>query len=168
MANAPAPSSPLFLKQVKKVTPSFWEPSKLVHVNFWNTLKLRCYTSYYTKSIENIIITLYTFTLNFVFTTDICFGYILPLMFFIFDMQKEWTQNIPYYYIIKSGVCIKLKYIQTSLDIYQNISYYTESKKKEKINISTMKTHQMPSKWQYLTCNKVSFSNQNLQNDIVT
>ena len=28
-----------------------------------------------------------------------------------------------------------------------------------------MKTHQMPNKWQYLTCIKVSFSNQNLQND---
>ena len=33
-------------------------------------------------------------------------------------------------------------------------------KKKEEINISTMKTHQMPNKWQYLTCIKVSFSNQ--------
>ena len=31
-----------------------------------------------------------------------------------------------------------------------------------------MKTHQMPNKWQYLTCIKVSFSNQNLENDIVT
>ena len=41
-------------------------------------------------------------------------------------------------------------------------------KKKEEINISTMKTHQMPNKWQYLTCIKVSFSNQNLENDIVT
>ena len=43
-----------------------------------------------------------------------------------------------------------------------------QNKKKKKINISTMKTHQMPNKWQYLTCIKVSFSNQNLQNDIVT
>ena len=31
--------------------------------------------------------------------------------------------------------------------------------KKEENNISTMKTHQMPNKWQYLTCTKVSFSN---------
>ena len=62
---------------------------------------------------------------------------------------------------------IKLKYIRISLDIYQHISYYIESKKEE-INISTMKAHQMPHKWQYLTCIKVSFSNQNLQNDIVT
>ena len=38
----------------------------------------------------------------------------------------------------------------------------------EKNNISTMKTHQMPNKWQYLTCIKVSFSNQNLQNNIVS
>ena len=44
-----------------------------------------------------------------------------------------------------------------------------QNQKKEDINISTMKTHQMPDKWQYLTCIiKVSFSNQNLQNDIVT
>ena len=41
-------------------------------------------------------------------------------------------------------------------------------KEKEKNNISTMKTHQMPNKWQYLTCIEVSFSNQNLQNDTVT
>ena len=43
-----------------------------------------------------------------------------------------------------------------------------QKKKKEEINISTMKTHQIPNKWQHLTCIKVSFSNQNLQNDIVT
>ena len=41
-------------------------------------------------------------------------------------------------------------------------------KKKKENNISTTKTHQMPNKWQYLTCIEVSFSNQNLQNDIVT
>ena len=41
-------------------------------------------------------------------------------------------------------------------------------KKKEENNISTMKTHQMPNKWRHLTCIKVPFSNQNLQNDIVT
>ena len=29
-----------------------------------------------------------------------------------------------------------------------------------------METHQMPNKWQYLTCIKVSFPNQNQQNDI--
>ena len=43
-----------------------------------------------------------------------------------------------------------------------------KKKKKEEINTSAVKTHQMPNKWQYLTCIKVSFSNQNLQNDIVT
>ena len=68
--------------------------------------------------------------------------------------------------ITKSDVCIKLKYIQRSLDIYQQISYHRESKKE--INVSTMKTHQTLNKWQYLTCIKVSFLNQNLQNDIVT
>ena len=41
-------------------------------------------------------------------------------------------------------------------------------KEKEKNNISTMKTHHMPKNWKYLTCIKVSFSNQELQNDIVT
>ena len=63
-------------------------------------------------------------------------------MFFIFDMQEKWTWNISNTYIIKSDMCIKLKYIRISLDIFQHISYYTESKKKnEEINISTMKTH---------------------------
>ena len=42
-----------------------------------------------------------------------------------------------------------------------------QNQKKEEINISTMKTHQMPNKWQHLTCIKVSFSNQKLQNDTV-
>ena len=66
-------------------------------------------------------------------------------------------------------MCIKPKYIRISLDIYQRISYHAESKKKkEEINISTMKIHQMLNKWQYLTCIKVSFLKQNLQNDIVT
>ena len=63
---------------------------------------------------------------------------------------------------------MKLKYIRISLDIYQHISYDEQNQKKEENNISTMKTYQMPNKWQYLTCIKVSFSNQNLQNDIVT
>ena len=50
-------------------------------------------------------------------------------MFFIFDMQEEWTRNNSNNYIIKSDVCIKLKYTQISIDIYQHISYHTESKK---------------------------------------
>ena len=61
---------------------------------------------------------------------------------------------------------LKLKYIQIYLDIYQYISYQELNQKKEENNISTMKTHQMPNKWQSLTCIKVSISNQNLQNDI--
>ena len=61
----------------------------------------------------------------------------------------------------------KLKYIKISLDIYQYTFNYAESKKEE-INISTMKTHQIPIKWQHATCIKVPFSNQSLQNDIVT
>ena len=63
---------------------------------------------------------------------------------------------------------MKLKYIRISLDIYQHISYQAESKQKEEINILTMKTHQMPNKWQYVTGIKVSISNQILKNDIVT
>ena len=51
---------------------------------------------------------------------------------------------------------IKLRYTQISLDKYKNISYNVNNpkkkKKKEENNIST----------------KASFSNQNLQNDIVT
>ena len=42
------------------------------------------------------------------------------------------------------------------------------NQKKEEINKSTMKTHQMPNKWHYPTCIKVSFSNENFQNDTVT
>ena len=61
---------------------------------------------------------------------------------------------------------LKLKYIQIYLDIYQYISYQELNQKKEENNISTMKTHQMPNKWQHLTCIKVSISKQNLQNDI--
>ena len=34
-------------------------------------------------------------------------------MFFIFGVQEEWTWNISNYYIIKSDVYIKLKYIQS-------------------------------------------------------
>ena len=62
----------------------------------------------------------------------------------------------------------KLKYIQISLDIYQHISYHAQNQKKEENTISTTKTYQIPNKWQYLTCSKVPFSNQNLQNDLVT
>ena len=69
----------------------------------------------------------------------------------------------------------KLKYIRISLDIYQHISYHAQNqkekkkkKKKEENNMSAMKTYQIPHKWKYLTCIKVTFSNQNLQNDIVT
>ena len=63
---------------------------------------------------------------------------------------------------------MKLKYIRISLDIYQHISHQAESKQKEEIDILTMKKHQMANKWQYVTCIKVSISNQNLKNDIVT
>ena len=45
--------------------------------------------SYYIKSIKNSINIPHTFRLNSVFTTDTFFGEILPLMFFIFDMQEN-------------------------------------------------------------------------------
>ena len=63
---------------------------------------------------------------------------------------------------------LKSKYIQISSDIYQHISHQGQSLKKEENNILTMKTHQMLNKWHYLTFIKVTISNQNLQNDIVT
>ena len=47
-------------------------------------------------------------------------------------MQEEWTWIISSNYIIKSDVYIKLKYIQISLDICQQISYHAESKTKQK------------------------------------
>ena len=70
--------------------------------------------------------------------------------------ELNWEMNISNNYIIKSYVRIKLKCIRISLDIYQHISYHAESKKEE-INISTMKNHQMSNKWQHLTCIKVIF-----------
>ena len=66
--------TPIFLKQILKITPSFWGCMQIV----WKTLKWRSYISYYTKSIKNIIIiTLYTFRLNSVFTTDSLVRYCL-------------------------------------------------------------------------------------------
>ena len=55
------------------------------------SLKCRCYVSYCTKSIENIIIiTFYTFRLNSVFTTDSLDRH-CHVMYFIFAMQEERT-----------------------------------------------------------------------------
>ena len=103
--------------------------------------------------------TLFNFRLNSVFTTDTSFGYILPLMFFIFDMQEEWAWNISNNHIIKCGVYKTKKHP----NIFRYIStYICRIKKKKEVNdISTMKKYQMPNKWLYLTCIKVSFSNQN-------
>ena len=42
-------------------------------------------------------------------------------------------RNISNNYIIKSDVCIKLKYIRISLDIYEHMFYHTESKKGKKL-----------------------------------
>ena len=89
--------------------------------------------------------TLFNFRLNSVFTTDTSFGYILPLMFFIFDMQEEWTWNISNNHIIKSGVYKTKKHP----NIFRYIStYICRIKKKKEVNdISTMKKYQMPNKW---------------------
>ena len=97
-------------------------------------------------------------TLYLLLTLWLCIAF---NVFFLFYVQEEWTWNISNSYIIKSDVCIKLKYIRISLDIYQHISY-AQNQKKEENNISTMKTYQMPNKWQYLTCIKVSFSKPKL------
>ena len=71
----PLSGYPLFLKQIWKVTPiSESHPNCCIQI-VRNNLKWRYYVSYYTKSIENIInITLFTFRLNSVFTTDTSFG----------------------------------------------------------------------------------------------
>ena len=66
-------------------------------------------------------------------------------------------RNIYNNYNIKSDVYIKLKYIQISLDIYQHIFSHAQNKKKEENNLSAMEIYQMPNKWQYLTCIKLSF-----------
>ena len=55
--------------------PMFMRAIQIGACKFYETLKWRFYVLYYTKSIEeNIIITLYTFRLTSVFTTDTCFG----------------------------------------------------------------------------------------------
>ena len=91
---------PFWVPPLSEASLKSYPPLSEIHPNWCiqivrNTLKWRCYVLYYTKSIENIInITLFIFALNSVFTTDNFFGYILPLMFFIFDVQEEWTRNI--------------------------------------------------------------------------
>ena len=60
------PSS--FWSKFKKLIPFFWEPSKLVHANCMKHFKMK---ELHFVLIENIIvITLYTFRLHSVFTTD--------------------------------------------------------------------------------------------------
>ena len=56
-------------------------------------------------------------------------------MFFIFDLQEEWTWNISNNYIIKSDECIKLKYIRISVDV----CLIMQKQKKEEINITPWK-----------------------------
>ena len=55
-------------------------------------------------------------------------------------------RNISNNHIIESDVYITLKYIQISLDTYQNVSYHVQNQKKEENNISTMKTYQLSNK----------------------
>ena len=67
--------TPFFLKQIKNLHSSFWEPSKSVQVNCIKHFKMKVLRFVLYKSIGNIIIiTLYTFRLSSVFTTDIGFG----------------------------------------------------------------------------------------------
>ena len=152
-------------------TPSFWSKFKKLpspsesHSNWCmrfvrNTLKLRCCVSYQVNW-EHY------WHYSFYFQAQLCIYYWhflwLDIAFdvFAYQMHQEWTWNISNNYIIKSDVYIKLKYIRISLDIYWHIFYHTQNQKKKKENnISTMKTYQMPNKWQYLTCIKVSFSYQ--------
>ena len=63
-----------------------------IQIGTWKLYKTVQYEGvmFHTIQVTNItIITLYTSRLNSVFTTDTCFSYMLPLMFFIFDVQEE-------------------------------------------------------------------------------
>ena len=104
--------TPFFLKQIQKATLLFLGAIQIAACSIVkNTLKWRCYISYYTKSIEYIInITLVTFRLN---STFLIIG-LLNLM------------------------CIKLKYIRVFLDIYQYI-LCAESNKRKKITYQLWK-----------------------------
>ena len=66
---------PFFWSKFKKLPPlSESNPNWCMQI-VRNSLKWRCYVSHYPKSIEKIInITLFTFRLNSVFTTDTFFG----------------------------------------------------------------------------------------------
>ena len=73
--NPPFLGTPYFWSKFKKLLPSFWQPTKLVHVNCIKHFKMKVLRFVLYKPIENfIIITLYTFRLNSVFTADTCFG----------------------------------------------------------------------------------------------
>ena len=53
--------------------------------------------------------------------------------------------------MMKSDVCIKLKHIQISLDIYQDLYLIMQNQKKKEINISPMEAHQKPNKCHFQT-----------------
>ena len=65
---------------------------------------------------------------------------------------------------------IKLRYTQISLDKYQHISYHVHNPKKKKKQKTKKKKKQKKKKKKEENniSTKASFSNQNLQNDIVT
>ena len=72
---------PLFLKQIKNVTPLFLTAIQIGACKLYKGVTF-C-------TIQVIIITLYTFRLNSIFTAETFFSQMLPLMFFIFDVQEE-------------------------------------------------------------------------------
>ena len=80
----------LFLKQILKNSPSFWQPSKLVHANCMKHFKMKGLHFVHTKSTENIIIiTLYTFRLNSVFTNGTLVRYCLSYFSYLICKRNE-------------------------------------------------------------------------------
>ena len=105
----------LFLKQIKKLPPPLLPETvacklvKLVHIKQFKMKLLTVPTK-----LSQIRISLSLLSILCI-TTDTCFGQIVPLMFFMFGVQQEWTWSISDNYISKSDVCIKLKYIRMLL-----------------------------------------------------
>ena len=88
----------------------------------WNTLKWWCYILYYTKSIESvIIITLYTFRLNSVFTTDSLVRYCLQCFFYLICKRNEHETFL---------ITILLN-LMCDLELYINIYLIMQNQKKE-------------------------------------
>ena len=101
--------------------------------------------SYYTLSIQNIIITIYTFF----------------ILFILIYTLTGWLCNAFSIFATASGVYPEI-FAWSYIVIFLHILSCRIEKKKE-INISNMTTHQTSSKWQYLTCNQSFIFNPKLE-----